>query len=434
MLALPALSALFVASLSLELVHAHNPHHHNLAKRQTASGTTATSSATSAATTSGTVPASSGTVPVSSGAAAATTPITSGMPAGAAPTLRTTFAAGATPSYSGAPALPTAFVFSSADWPLLDKVPPTDSPQVKEWMKELDGVDIPDLDPTVGDATCEENPAASKDAAARGWWTCGHYVADTDVVSCPDKLTWGISFDDGPSTYTPKVLNFLDDHDLHATFFVVGSRVVSNPEMLRTEYMSGHEIAVHTWSHHALTTMTNEQIVAELGWTRHAIQKVIGVTPTLMRPPRGDIDNRVRAISNAMGLKPVIWTNGPAGPFDTNDWRVEDGSIANGEVQFGVFQSLLGNATLIDTGFIVLEHDLFETTVDLAVGYTLQSALSHNPAFKLKAIGECLAIPTFDLYQETAVTKITNSTGGNKNSSGAANDTSPPHAQTHVAR
>ena len=35
--------------------------------------------------------------------------------------------------------------------------------------------------------------------------------------------------------------------------------------------------------------MTNEQIVAELGWTRKAIQSVIGVTPTTMRPPFGDI-------------------------------------------------------------------------------------------------------------------------------------------------
>jgi hypothetical protein len=35
--------------------------------------------------------------------------------------------------------------------------------------------------------------------------------------------------------------------------------------------------------------MTNEQIVAELGWTRKAIQAVLGVTPTTMRPPFGDI-------------------------------------------------------------------------------------------------------------------------------------------------
>jgi hypothetical protein len=38
-----------------------------------------------------------------------------------------------------------------------------------------------------------------------------------------------------------------------------------------------------------LTSLTNEQIVAELGWTRLAINRVLGVTPTTMRPPYGDI-------------------------------------------------------------------------------------------------------------------------------------------------
>ena len=116
-----------------------------------------------------------------------------------------------------------------------------------------------------------------------------------------------------------KLLQYLDEKDLQATFFVVGSRVIQYPDTLRDEYMSGHEISVHTWSHPALTTLTNEQIVAELGWTRLAIQKVLGVTPTTMRPPYGDIDDRVRAIALAMGMVPIIWTRGPQNnQFDTN--------------------------------------------------------------------------------------------------------------------
>ena len=47
-----------------------------------------------------------------------------------------------------------------------------------------------------------------------------------------------------------KLLNYLTEKDLQATFFVVGSRVVSNPNTLITEYMMGNEISVHTWSHH----------------------------------------------------------------------------------------------------------------------------------------------------------------------------------------
>jgi peptidoglycan/xylan/chitin deacetylase (PgdA/CDA1 family) len=110
-----------------------------------------------------------------------------------------------------------------------------------------------------------------------------------DIVACPDKNTWGVSFDDGPSPFTQYLLNYLDEKDLLATFFVVGSRVIERPTVLVEEYMKGHEISVHTWSHRALTKLTTAEIVAELGWTRKAIKRVLGVTPTTMRPPFGDI-------------------------------------------------------------------------------------------------------------------------------------------------
>ena len=76
-----------------------------------------------------------------------------------------------------------------------------DSDEVKEWMKELDGVDIPDFRPTL-DNTCSGDPEAAAQAEERGWWTCGGYTASTDITACPDKLTWGVSFDDGPAPYS----------------------------------------------------------------------------------------------------------------------------------------------------------------------------------------------------------------------------------------
>jgi len=270
---------------------------------------------------------------------------------------------------------------------------------VQAWLKELDGYNIPNLSTTV-DGSCASDPAAAADAADRGWWTCGGHTRDTDIVACPDKLTWGVSFDDGPAPYTQYLLDYLTEKDLTATFFVVGSRVVERPDLLIEEYMNGHEISVHTWSHRALTTLTNEQIVAELGWTRKAIKDVLGVTPTTMRPPYGDIDDRVRAIALAMGMVPIIWTSSPTGPFDTNDWRVAGGQV-NGTYSFDTFEAILGNATVLDTGFIVLQHDLFEITVDLATSYTLPAALNHDPKFNLMAIGECQHFPAGNLYLET---------------------------------
>ena len=70
----------------------------------------------------------------------------------------------------------------------------------------------------------------------------------------------------------------------------MGSRCAQFPETLQVEYMSGHQIGVHTWSHPYLTTLTNEQIIAELGWTKKVIKDILGVTPNFMRPPYGDIE------------------------------------------------------------------------------------------------------------------------------------------------
>ncbi|KAJ7864033.1 carbohydrate esterase family 4 protein [Mycena leptocephala] len=367
---------------------AHNPHHAQVAKRQNAA----------AAAPTGTVVAGVTIPPLAS--------ITFGMPTASTPAATATATPGAAPPFSGALRFPRPHVraFTPGQWPEMDKPIDATSAQVQEWMKELDGYNIPDLDPTT-DGSCVNDTAAEADAANRGWWTCGGYTRDTDIVACPDKLTWGVSFDDGPAPYSTNLLGYLAEKQVSATFFTVGSRVIEYPGILINEYMAGHEISVHTWSHPHLTALTNAQIVAELGWTRKAIQAVLGVTPTTMRPPYGDIDDRVRAISLAMGLIPVIWTRTPAGvSFDTFDWEVAGGTVA-GPDSFAAFENILGNATTLDTGFCVLEHDLYEITVDLAIGYTLNAALTHNPAFTLEAIGKCNHIPTANMYLESNTNK-----------------------------
>ncbi|KIY71912.1 carbohydrate esterase family 4 protein [Cylindrobasidium torrendii FP15055 ss-10] len=394
-------------------------HHHGVLKRQasTTDSSSASSSAASSSSGGASSTASSGssasvTAPASTGTASSNVEgvpplkeITFGMPSGTAWEASTTVASGVVPTISGipdAPAIP-GFVFKSGAWPKQDKAPPTDSEEVKAWMKELDGFDIPDLEPTT-DGYCASDPEFAADAENRGWWTCGGWTRDTDIVACNDKLTWGVSFDDGPGPYTPKLLKYLDEKDISATFFVVGSRVIERPAILVQEYMSGHEIAVHTWSHTHLTQQTTEQIVAELGWTRKAIKEVLGVTPTTMRPPYGDIDDRVRAISLAMGLVPMIWTRTPSATFDTNDWAVAAGNV-DGESCVETFNNILGNATELDTGMIVLAHDLYEITVDLNMGYNLEAAQKHDPPFTLKAIGQCMDIPATDMYRETNTNK-----------------------------
>lgn len=397
----------FVTLLSLLGAANATPERHvRLAKRQNAGALVGLNSSSSGAPITSFTPSATST----SNSTVPTTPvgttipplanITSGMATPSTVPLSATYSAGATPLISGAPVLPTPFVFQAASWPTQDQIAPTNSSEVSQWMEELDGLDIPDLTPTV-DGTCVNDPAAAAQAASRGWWTCGGYTRATDITACPDKLTWGVSFDDGPGFYTQELLDYLASKNLTSTFFVIGSRIVERPQVLVEEYMAGHEIAVHTWSHRPLTMLTTEQVVAELGWARKAIKDVIGVTPTLMRPPYGDIDDRVRAISLAMGMVPVIWTRtGTGATFDTNDWQVP-GGVVTGAQSFATFEAILTNATVLNTGFVVLEHDLYAQTVDLAIGYTLPTAMNFTPALTFDSIGHCNGIPSTNLYRES---------------------------------
>ncbi|KAF8552420.1 hypothetical protein OG21DRAFT_128302 [Imleria badia] len=446
------LNAALVALFPLLLAVDANDRHVRLAKRQAVSSSSSSVSSVSASSTVSSTSSGSAS-PVPTTPVGTTIPplsqITSGMPTPTTLPVTTTYSHGATPPISGAPTLPTPFVFIASQWPPQDQIAPTSmfasstinpvdlffptlaGSEVAQWMTELNGFDVPDIPPT-NDGTCAGDPAAAAEAASRGWWTCGGFTRDTDITACPNKMTWGVSFDDGPAPYSQELLDYLSSKSLLATFFVIGSRVVERPQVLIEEYMTGHEIAVHTWSHRPLTMLTTPQVVAELGYTRKVIKQVLGVTPTLMRPPYGDIDDRVRAISLAMGMVPVIWTRTPSGAtFDTNDWKVPGGEVT-GPQSFATFQAILNNATTLNTGFVVLEHDLYAQTVDLAIGYTLPAAESFNPPLTFDSIGHCNAIPATNLYRETNQNKTfpytnatvgsnsTTSTSSSKESSGTA--------------
>ena len=91
-----------------------------------------------------------------------------------------------------------------SNYPTLDVIPPTDSPEVQQWIKEVaaSGRTIPNITATVAGG-CAANPAALADDADRCWWTCGGCTRDSDITTCPDKMTWGLTYDDGPSFYNP---------------------------------------------------------------------------------------------------------------------------------------------------------------------------------------------------------------------------------------
>src|SRR3712207_5840418 len=73
-----------------------------------------------------------------------------------------------------------------------------------------------------------------------------------------------LTFDDGPSPYTPRVLDVLKRHSAKATFFVVGQQVRHRPKTVARLVREGHLLANHTWSHPDLTRLSRSGVTSQL--------------------------------------------------------------------------------------------------------------------------------------------------------------------------
>ncbi|KAF7301704.1 Chitin deacetylase [Mycena indigotica] len=177
-----------------------------------------------------------------------------------------------------------------------------------------------------------------------------------DIWDGPDG-TIGISFDDGPQPVTDKLLSFLQTNHETATHFMIGVNILQFPNQFLSAFNMGGDIAVHTYTHPYMTTLSNEAIVAQLGWTMQLIHDSTGGrVPRFWRPPFGDSDNRVRAIAmEVFGMTTVIWNQ------DTEDWSLTtQGGTTLQAVNASMTQWINGPKS---PGLIILEHELSDQSV-----------------------------------------------------------------------
>ena len=142
------------------------------------------------------------------------------------------------------------------------------------------------------------------------------HLAGVDAATPCRSGHVALTFDDGPSsTYTPMILDILDSRGVPATFFVVGSRVVQRPDLIRRMPGGGHAVANHTYNHDRLTTLDDDAIRRTIDRTDRAIRDA-GVSPLrLVRPPYAATDARVRAVVRDAGYVHITWTASPG------DWK-----------------------------------------------------------------------------------------------------------------
>lgn len=161
------------------------------------------------------------------------------------------------------------------------------------------------------------------------------------------KKKVALTFDDGPSIHTGRLLDLFAKYGGKGTFFVVGNLVDRYPDTVRRVVNEGHEIASHGWDHRQLTNLDSQAITDQIMMTRAKIYDITGVDTLIMRPPYGSCDNSVKAVGRELGVAFVNWS------VDTLDWKTKNADSIYNEI-----------VKSTNNGSIILCHDLYKTTVD----------------------------------------------------------------------
>ncbi|MBR1540616.1 MAG: polysaccharide deacetylase [Clostridia bacterium] len=200
-------------------------------------------------------------------------------------------------------------------------------PDVKEANVTILGQEATETQVTKTESTSKTSASKTTKAAS------GRLpVANPDAVAlCKQAQTAHVkdiylTFDDGPSpNVTPQILSILEEYDVPATFFVLGSRAELYPELIRQEYEAGHYIANHGYTHtYSAIYSSVQSVIDEYNQTEKAVQDALGLPEyhtLLFRFPGGSsggpydsLKGQAKSKLEGMGIASTNWNclNGDA--------------------------------------------------------------------------------------------------------------------------
>jgi peptidoglycan/xylan/chitin deacetylase (PgdA/CDA1 family) len=157
-----------------------------------------------------------------------------------------------------------------------------------------------------------------------------------------------LTFDDGPTPgVTDRILDELKRRKLHATFFMIGQRIATAPDLARRVLAEGHDVGNHTFTHPNLTKLPDQEVEAEIQKTQDIMDEMLNYRAAWFRPPYGALRQNQAGLLAKRGLDVVLWS------VDPSDW------------------SQPGEAKIVGTvlaetkpGSIILCHDVHRQTAD----------------------------------------------------------------------
>jgi peptidoglycan/xylan/chitin deacetylase (PgdA/CDA1 family) len=149
-----------------------------------------------------------------------------------------------------------------------------------------------------------------------------------------DRHVVALTFDDGPSEYTPDFLRVLREKGVHATFFEIGQEMPGREGVMRQILAEGDEIGDHTMNH--VEFPGYDQIAGAAA----RIEDYTHFKPCLFRPPGGGVNSAVIATAGSLGMRTINWD------VDPQDWSLP-GTGA-------IYSNIVSHA---QNGSIILMHD-----------------------------------------------------------------------------
>lgn len=143
--------------------------------------------------------------------------------------------------------------------------------------------------------------------------------------SLADEKIIVLTFDDGPRPYVLKnLLPLLKKYSAPATFFVIGSEILPNAELLKEMSENGYEIENHSWGHENLVKLLKEKdsvaLRLNLNKTNDLIFQVTGRRPQFFRPPFWEINGDIEKVVRDLGLMPMKLGNPDINTMDYADF------------------------------------------------------------------------------------------------------------------
>ena len=203
-------------------------------------------------------------------------------------------------------------------------------------------------------------------------------VGRTIIVNpVPDRGIIYLTFDDGPSENTGRLLDVLKRYNVKATFFVTGS---GSEDSIKRMYDEGHAIGLHTFSHgYAYIYQSVDNFFEDLNKIQVRVKTITGQESYLIRFPGGSSNTVSRNYDGGQRIMSKLVYEVEARGYKYFDWNVSSGDAGGVTTADQVYQNTI-NSLKVGGSSVVLQHDTKSFSVD-AVERIIQYGLEHGYRF-----------------------------------------------------